>query len=233
MRPGGLHAERWNAEYRAGRYRGEAALPFVDDILATLRAHPAAMRGIGLYVGCGNGRNYVPLVNAGLDMLGLDVADEALRQLAARRPEHAHRLICSDFCDFQSDTPLAYVVALQVLQHGTEVDIDKAFAHVRTLLASGGLFFLRVNSIATEIHYQHTVLERNAWGGFTIRYNEGPKRDLPVHFYSREELLHRLTEDFEPLMALRHDTIEREAPLTGTWSQWEGIWRRRSSRPAA
>ena len=57
-------ASRWDSEYRAGRYVAERPLPFVDQILSTLRARPGAMAGVGLYVGCGNGRNYVPLVDA-------------------------------------------------------------------------------------------------------------------------------------------------------------------------
>ena len=71
-------ASRWDSEYRAGRYVAERPLPFVDQILSTLRARPGAMAGVGLYVGCGNGRNYVPLVDAGLDLHGIDVSREAL-----------------------------------------------------------------------------------------------------------------------------------------------------------
>ena len=35
---------------------------------------------VGLYIGCGNGRNYVPLVEAGLDLVGLDVSATAIRR---------------------------------------------------------------------------------------------------------------------------------------------------------
>src|SRR5438093_504855 len=86
-----LLAARWNSEYRAGRYVGERPIPFVDRILSTLRAHPAAISGVGLYVGCGNGRNYLPLVAAGLTLHGLDVSREALDQLIARRADVTER----------------------------------------------------------------------------------------------------------------------------------------------
>ncbi len=62
----GLAARRWDAEYRSGRYADDPPLPFVAEILATLDEHPALRDGVGLYVGCGNGRNYLPLVDAGL-----------------------------------------------------------------------------------------------------------------------------------------------------------------------
>lgn len=226
MQQPSLDTERWNAEYRAGRYRDEPSLPFVTDILSTLAAYPDLQRGVGLYIGCGNGRNYIPLVDAGLDLYGLDVADEALRQVAGRRPAQARKLICGSFRDFRSDEPLAYIIALQVLQHGTEDDVTASFAQLRNILAPDGLFFLRVNAISTQIEYAHTLLDRNEWGGFTIRYEDGPKRGLAVHFYSRDEIGHRLGEDFEPLMDLREEIMVRQSPSAGTWSQWEGVWRR-------
>ena len=63
-----LTAERWDAEYRTGRYVDEPPLAFVDTILAVLATRPAARAGAGLYVGCGNGRNYLPLVDGGLTL---------------------------------------------------------------------------------------------------------------------------------------------------------------------
>jgi len=61
-----LTAERWDAEYERGRYGHEPPLPFVREIVAALRDQGDSAHGPGLYVGCGNGRNYVPLVEAGL-----------------------------------------------------------------------------------------------------------------------------------------------------------------------
>lgn len=52
-------AASWDAEYAAGRYLSEPPVPFVHDILSAARAHGVRT---GLYVGCGNGRNFVPLI---------------------------------------------------------------------------------------------------------------------------------------------------------------------------
>ena len=61
------HVSRsWDDEYRRGRYCGEPPIPFVGRIVDILRDRPEIMRGKGLYVGCGNGRNYIALVDAGL-----------------------------------------------------------------------------------------------------------------------------------------------------------------------
>lgn len=221
-----LAAQRWDTEYRNGRYVDEPPLPFVDTILTALDQYPSCRQGTGLYVGCGNGRNYLPLFDAGLKLMGLDLSTESLRQLAVQRPDCAERLICRDLRDYNPDTPLSYLVAIQVFQHGTEADANAYFAKAAALLQPGGLFFLRVNAASTQIYHRHRILERNAYGGLTICYEAGPKQDLPIHFYARDELAMLTAKPFEPVGDLQEDITVRVAPQTGFWAQWEGIWRK-------
>ena len=223
---GRLTAERWDAEYRGGRYVDEPPLPFVDTILAALARQPALHDGVGLYVGCGNGRNYLPLVDAGLTLWGLDVSAEALRQLAARRPDQAGRLRHADFLAWEPERPLAYVIAIQVFQHGRQRDAEAYFARSHALLEAGGLLFLRVNSAATEVYHAHDVVERNADGGFTVEYREGPKRGLPVHFYTRAELAALTRGAFRCVAEPREEIIRRAPPKHGAWAQWEAVYQR-------
>ena len=122
---------------------------------------------------------------------------------------------------------LHYLVALQVFQHGTEGDVARYFDHASELLRTGGLFFLRVNSVSTQIYHEHTVIERSALGGITVRYDAGPKTGLPVHFYSRSEVLELTRERFQSVTGPREDIIPRSTPKTGFWVQWEGVWQRR------
>ena len=219
-------AARWDSEYRAGRYVAERPLPFVDRIISTLRAYPAAIDGLGLYVGCGNGRNYLPLVDAGLALHGLDVSREALDQLIARRATLRPRLTCADFRELEIETPFDYLVAIQVFQHGAQPDAKSYFARTAAVLKAGGLFFLRVNSASTEIYFRHTIIDRNDFGGLTARYDEGPKSGLCVHFYSCAELLELARGRFRLLAGPSEDVTERTPPKTGSWSQWEVIWQR-------
>lgn len=224
-----LVSARWDAEYRRGRYGGEPPLPFVDSILATIRARSLTERR-GLYIGCGNGRNYLPLVRSGLQLYGLDLSAEALRQLAAREPALSRRLICADFRTFVSRRRFSYVIAVQVFQHGVAADVAGYFSRVGSLLAPGGLFFLRVNAASTQVRRLHTVIERNDLGGFTIRYESGPKQGLPVHFFARDEL-HALTrDDFALVAGPREDVTARTPPDTGHWVQWEATWKRLNSQ---
>ena len=219
-----LTALRWDQEYRSGRYADEPPLDFVADVLTTLDDAPGVRAGVGLYIGCGNGRNYLPLVDAGLRIYGLDLSFEALRQLAARRATLP--LICGDFRDFAPARVLNYVVAIQVFQHGTAAHVARYFSNVRTALRQGGLFFLRVNSASTQIFHRHTVIERGH-GGVTIRYDAGPKEGLAIHFYARGELAELTADGFEAVMPPRERIIHRTSPQTGFWAQWEAVWRRR------
>ena len=112
-----------------------------------------------------------------------------------------------------------------MFQHGTEADVATYFANVKASLRPGGLFFLRVNSVATQIIRRHTVIERTASGGITIQYDEGPKQDLAVHFYSRAELAELTADGFEDVMPPREQIVARTPPQTGCWVQWEAVWR--------
>jgi SAM-dependent methyltransferase len=213
---------RWDDEYRGGRYDGESPVAFVRDIVDAARIHRPPT-DVGLYIGCGNGRNYVPLVEAGLDLVGIDISRSAVEQLSARQPNRTSRLIHGGVSALPPGSTFGIVIGIQVFQHGTE---SEAQAHVRTaidLVRPGGLFCLRVNAVGTEIEYAHTVLTGRTRSGLTIRYDEGPKRDLAIHFFARDEI-ERLTDRLMPILPLRiHRTI-RETPSAGHWDQWEGIW---------
>lgn len=225
--PDALAAGRWDAEYRRGRYAAAPPLPFVGTIVDHVRRLALAREAVGLYVGCGNGRNYVPLVDAGLDLYGLDVSPEALRQLAARRPGLAPRLLLGDVRDVQPPATFAYLIAIQVFQHGSRATVAGYFERAAGLLAAGGLFFLRVNSAATQVVRRHTVIEQGEHGGFSVRYLEGPKDGMAIHFYARAELEALTRPRFAAIGEPREDIIHRSPPERGFWAQWEAVYRRR------
>ena len=216
---------RWDKLYCSGRYAEDPPIPFVKKVLYALQTS-SLRNGAGLYVGCGNGRNYLPLVNSGLHLYGVDISDVALRQLAEKEPAVADLLIHVDFRKLDPPQKYAYVIAIQVFQHGFDSDVAKYFANVRSVLLNGGLFFLRVNSASTQIHRPHTIAERNEFGGKTVIYEAGPKQGLPVHFYAGEEILALTRNGFEVVDNLREVFTRRTPPEKGFWAQWEGIWKR-------
>lgn len=213
-----LIRERWDEEYRNGRYSGERPVDFVEDIAAALDKDT---QKTGLYAGCGNGRNFIPLSKKGLYMRGIDVSQEAIDNLSKRHPEYSDRLQCADFRDLSGIT-FDYVISIQVFQHGTESEVRKYFEKASELLKPGGILFLRVNSASTTIYLAHTEVEENQYGGKTIRYEDGPKKDLNIHFFTQDELEECLdSANLKLASMIRELRYERSPPGTGTWSQLE------------
>jgi SAM-dependent methyltransferase len=213
----------WDAEYNAGRYRDEPPVAFTGDILAAARQVCVSH---GLYIGCGNGRNYLPLVAAGLDLTGLDVSAAAIEQLAAQAPDRRGRLVRGDLGALPPEAVWPLVIGIQVFQHG---DRAAAHAHIRAAqrrVTPGGLFCLRVNAIGTDIWPDHEVIEHHPDDGFTVLYLAGPKRGLLIHFFCAAELDAVFAGGFRPVLPTRLHSTRRTPPQPGQWSQWEAIWQR-------
>ena len=216
-------AASWDAEYSSGRYAGEPPVAFTRDILAAA-AQAAVTRG--LYIGCGNGRNYLPLVDGGLDLTGLDISSAAIAQLAARAPDRRDRLVLGDLGALPAESVYPLLIGIQVFQHG---DRATAHAHIRAAqrrVSPGGLFCLRVNAAATDVWPRHEVTERDHDGGFTVRYLTGPKQGLSIRFFASTELDELFATQFTPVLPPRVRQTRRDPPQPGQWSQWEAIWRK-------
>lgn len=218
-----IAARCWDAEYTSGRYSGEPPVGFVEDIVTA--AKDAGTDG-GLYIGCGNGRNYIPLTEAGLDLTGLDISGTAISQLAGRLPGRRDRLVTGDLSALPPGQRFPLVVALQVIQHGTRAQAHGLLAEALARVAPGGLFAIRVNAVGTDVHHRHEVTERDSDGSFSVRYLEGPKAGMTVHFWAARELDSAVRAvGFGPLLALRPQATWRARREQGLWLQWEGIYR--------
>ena len=217
-------AAAWDAEYAAGRYAGDRPVEFVRDIIAA-----AAQRGLrhGLYVGCGSGRNLVPLLDAGLDLTGLDISRRAIAQLRGGRPDRAGQLICGDLGALPPATRYDLVVGIQVFQHGTRAQACRHLAAAAGRVRPGGLLCVRVNAAGTDIEQAHRRFEEHDDGSFSVRYRSGPKAGLDIHFFAAAELAAVVGRAFDPVLPPRLHVTWRRPPGRGQWSQWEAIWLRR------
>jgi SAM-dependent methyltransferase len=215
-------AASWDAEYRAGRYAAGRPVAFVSDILACV-ADIGLPEGRGIYIGCGNGRNFVPLVEGGLDLIGLDVSSAALEQLAERLPSRASDLRRGDLGTLEPEAMFSIVVGIQVFQHGRQAEAHAHISQAARRVLPGGLICIRVNAADTDVAHRNRVVERNDDGGFTVVYEEGPKAGLAIHFFAEPELSHLLSE-FAPVLPLRAVATPRHDATGSRWVQWEGIW---------
>jgi len=211
-------ASSWDAEYRRGRYQGSPPEPFVEDILAAARASGISD---GLYVGCGNGRNLLPLVAGGLDLLGVDVSAEAVRQLAQLRPG---RVVHGTVESLPAGRTWSLVVGIQVFQHGNRSVAHRHVVAAQRRVAPGGLMAVRVNAVGTEVWPAHEVTACDPDGSFSVRYTAGSKAGLDIHYFSAAALA-ELFAGWPAVVPLRARQHRREAPAPGQWTQWEAIWR--------
>ena len=205
----------WDAQYAKKPRLTQRPIPFTRRI-----AEIAASRfpgGRGLYVGCGDGRNYIPLVRRGLHIDGLDVSGVGLDYIRKRLPQCT--LIHKDILEFSS-RPYEYVISIQAFQHGNLETAKRYIAKSHELLADGGLLFLRVNSASTQVLYEHKTLED---GGRTILYVRGPKKGLVIHFFTEAEISALTAPYFDPVGPVREKRMRRRPPGRGFWAQFEMI----------
>lgn len=219
-------AASWDAEYASGRYRDEPPVRFAHDVIEAARSRNLSR---GLYVGCGNGRNFVPMTEAGLDLIGLDTSATAITQLRQRGPGAA-RLVVGDLGALLPSARFELVIGIQVFQHGRRGQAHRHVARAATRVAPGGLLCVRVNAASSDIRHDHERTENGDDGGFTVRYLSGPKTGLDIHFFTPAELEGCIPGGFSPVLPLRLDRTPYDPPALGQWSQWEAIWQRRSDR---
>lgn len=217
----------WEKEYKGERYIGDPPIPFVDEITDIVKER-LPDEAEGMYIGCGNGRNFIPLVENGLNLIGIDYSGTAIKQIIARRPDLRRNLRTENFIDMEGDNEFDYILALQVFQHGLATTARENFARAHRLLRPGGLFFLRVNSVDTQITTEHHLegpAEDKDFGGFSARYREGRIGKL-VHFFTREELEDIAQKTgFEIIVPLREVEIPRNDEENTHWTQWESVWK--------
>ena len=215
-------AAAWDGEYASGRYRHEPPVGFARDIIDAARSRNLAR---GLYIGCGNGRNFIPLSEAGLDLIGLDISARAVAQLRQRRPSTAG-LIVGDLSAVLPSARFELVIGIQVFQHGHRDQAHQHLTGAAARVAPGGLLCVRVNATETDVRHPHERTETSSDGSFTVRYRSGPKTGLDVHFFTAAEL-ERLTGDrFTAVLPPRLASTPHAPPGRGQWSQWEAIWQR-------
>jgi 2-polyprenyl-3-methyl-5-hydroxy-6-metoxy-1,4-benzoquinol methylase len=139
-----------------------------------------------LDVGCGEGYFAAELVRAGLDVVGVDVAEEPLRRARARHPGLDLRVVPIDHDWPLADASFDIVWAGDVIEH--VADTAGWLSEVRRVLRSGGTLLL-----STPDHGRLAMVALALSGrAFDARFD--PRSDH-LRFYTRRTLA-RLLEDF-------------------------------------
>lgn len=210
-----ISTNNWDKSYRKGKYINDHPINFVNDIVFCVNNY-FTKNAKGFYPGCGNGRNLIPLLNSGLNIDANDISEVATEQLIRSFP--TANIKVENFLEYDGEK-YDYLISIQLFQHGK--NYKKYFNKTIQCLKPKGIFFLRVNSTNTQIIEKHKIIKKNKYGSQTIQYLSGSKPGEYIHFYSAEEIISLTKKDFEIIMPLREDRIER---IDGTyWNQWETI----------
>ena len=135
------YEERYKAVHETGAaWFSDAPTPIVGDVLARYGVSRDAPM---LELGCGEGRDAFPLLDAGYDLLATDVSPAAVAWCRERRPEHAPRFRALDAVRGELEGEYPFIFAVAVI-HMLLEDADRAafYRFVREHLTEDGLALL-------------------------------------------------------------------------------------------
>ncbi len=134
--------EAYDARYRAVHASGAR---WFSDAPSPIVAETALKYGLGrrarlLELGCGEGRDAVPLLRAGYDLLATDVSPEAIASCRQRWPQYAGRFAVLDCLRETARRRFDFIYAVAVL-HMLVPDADRLafYRFIREHLTENGL----------------------------------------------------------------------------------------------
>ena len=159
---------------------------------------------IGLDLGCGTGRNLLPMCELGIDTFGFDLSSVAINFLANWLNTKGLKANLSygdistlpypnDFFDF--------VVCHGVLDHMTKQTREKGLIEINRILKPGGFFFFSVISKSDSAFGFGDFLEDDTWV-----INEGFESNIPQAFFD----INRVNDEFSNFNLINITQITQE-----------------------
>jgi SAM-dependent methyltransferase len=143
----------------ADNMAGAPASPFIQDLIATDKA---SHQGWAVDIGCGTGRVFLPLVEAGYRVIGLDPIMNGIRlsqQRVSQNHISAYPILASAARFPLPAESISFVFAISSLFHLSHLELTSALQEIYRILLPGGkalLHFLDLedwrHTLAKEIH---------------------------------------------------------------------------------
>ena len=154
-----------------------------------------------LDLGCGAGRNTIPLIEAGFDVYAFDSAPEGIKILKKKLDEKNNKidLRVLDFTkklSYESDFFDA-IISVQVLQHSYEKDIINSIKEIKRILKKEGIIFITVcGRYDSEGKERYTLVKTaNKVANNTYIPTIGSEIGMP-HFIYNKRLIRKHFKDF-------------------------------------
>jgi tellurite methyltransferase len=190
--------ETWKTE--GGRAQWSQADPWVAAVVPLLRGRDARRT---LDLGCGPGRHALLFARAGFESFGLDASDGALEH-ASRAGAEAGLALELKHGDLVTlpypDGFFDYVLAFNVVYHGTEQTLTRTLSEIRRVSRPGGLYQCTMLSKRNVEHGRGDEVSPNS---FVQPHGRGDKTH--PHLYADARDLLRLHAGFELLSATDQD----------------------------
>lgn len=214
--------DRWDWEYTIRNITGRAPLPIVSKVIEI--AQPGQRL---LYVGIGDGRNFLPLIDAGLDAVGCELSKVSIDRILAERPDIASRVFLGHAEEvFEGDAPFDGIVASRVLVHSDLRETVTQLATVCRLLRPGGFFAAQWTASGTDPWpgWTHASLDEKA--NLHLTYADAEIRKVYLSFAGCAELIEGAGLEIEsgPVAV----ELPRTAAPGGIVRDWISIARRSS-----
>ncbi len=143
-----------------------------------------------LDLGCGIGRNMIPLAKAGFKMTGVDLSVKGVDLAKKKIKENG---LSGEFArgDFQKlpfkDRKFDAVVAVQVLQHGREDEIRKAVDEIERVLIPKGAIFITLSGRYSKGKVRYCLVKTaKRVGERTYIPMKGNEIGVPHFIYNKE-----------------------------------------------
>lgn len=221
-RPAGGAYVAWDAAWREASEdnRWTHPEPDVVGIVPLLRAR--GLRRV-LDVGSGLGRHSLLLANEGFEVVAVDASQAGLtRCKAAARPGSLLAFALSDMRRLPfPDAAFEYVLAWNVVYHGTDDQVADAVGEIRRVLHIGGLYQC---TMLSKRHARYCVGQRVGRGNAFVRPDDGSDKMYP-HFYCDAAELLALHRGFE-LLSLRDVDHRPQHPTRSGSFHWQAIFER-------
>lgn len=184
--------ERYYSTLRQLPRRLRQLAPFVVEALPTFKR---CMINRVLDLGCGAGRHCVYLAKNGLDVVGVDVSESALRMANewVRKERLTNvSLIRATMTNLPfSDSRFDAVISVSVIHHAIKKDIVKTMDEVYRVLEKNGVFLTNLVSVKDPRYGTGQKVENNTFR--ILEAFEEKRFEELHHFFTRREVSKLLT----------------------------------------
>lgn len=152
-------------------------------------------------MGCGCGRNLLPMAAQGFEVIGVDHSSVALEaaknNLQEKQLAHQVQFIHQDWTLFQQPSPA--VVAWHVLGHGDLAQVEGNLRQMIRLVEEGGLCLFNIPSIKTVLAWDRQCDSVQA---YSFIYEEGDEAGIRHSFFSYDKIVSILQDEGVTILAI-------------------------------